>query len=120
MDERASRRFVVDLLTAADIGGVRVPLVLYDLSANGCMVEIRTGLRPAVGSRTVLSLPTGIETSGEIVWRQDFFAGIKFLEPLPEVLVRHLGYRRKADDEEVPLADQFGRPLHPLASYVDL
>lgn len=113
MEQRASARFVVDLKLQALVGKSRLTIVMYDASTGGCMIEVPDCCVLSLGEPVLLDLPSGIGVEGEVVWIDGGFAGLRFIEPLHETIIRHLGYRRDPKDL-ICMSDHFGRPLPDL------
>jgi hypothetical protein len=94
-----------------EINGPDSPVFLHDLSAGGCMVEFAGGA-PTIGSRIELELCREQRASGEVVWQVAGCAGVRFLAPVHDAVVRHLGFQPPAS-EDLP-RDHFGRLLPPI------
>jgi len=128
MDARSWDRHIVERRIACRASGQDAPVFLYDLSAGGCMVEF-SGDAPEKGQRLELDLCRDQVVPGEIVWQVAGCAGVRFLSPIHDALVRHLGFqappytldkrfvqdRRFVQDWQGP-RDRFGRHLPPLGA----
>lgn len=53
-------------------------------------------------------LPGNHPVSGKVAWLRDSCAGIVFEKPLHDAIVKHIGFRPRAEPHEV-FKDQFGR-----------
>ena len=118
MDGRAHRRFIVDREIDCLIGDRKEQVFLYDLSISGCMIEISQG-QFHIGDSVMVKLTHFVEARGEVVWQFEQNAGVRFGEPLPDLLVERLGFRpNMARFEDITPRDRFGRllpslPRHP-------
>ncbi|KHK93577.1 PilZ domain-containing protein [Novosphingobium malaysiense] len=114
MDERKYERVVADREIECIAAGLRSKVVLYDLSAGGCMIETRQ-LVLANGASVYLVLNHFLETSGQIAWQAEGHAGVQFGQMLNEAAVRFLGFSpsRQCFETMIP-RDRFGRLLPPL------
>ena len=110
MEERLSRRKVVDIDIRASAGGQSVGLSAYDLSVDGCMMEGRSEPLPPPGSQISLALPEETTVTGMVVWTRMRFGGVKFDEPIDSSLVDRLGFKPEPI-LRVVFKDRFGRPL---------
>lgn len=91
MDGRAFRRFRVDSGISCQIGNRSEWVVLYDLSASGAMIEVGS-VKIEVGESIILNLHDIISTTGQIVWKIDGSAGVKFDGILSPLILEHLGF----------------------------
>lgn len=110
MDERDSERVVVDLELAARIDDRLARVLLHDLSVEGCMIEAKTELLPAIGGALEVSLPFAGWTAGTVAWAQGRWGGVLFVERLHEAVVHHLGFKPALEPAHM-LRDQFGRAV---------
>lgn len=110
MDERASRRVVIDLTVQASISGRPGQLIAYDLSIDGCMVDTGDEPLPAAGTKIELQLPLDNRVTGALVWTHGRFGGVKFDERLAYALVEKLGFK-PSSETWAGFRDRFGRPL---------
>ena len=108
---RAYNRFVIDQEIECDISGQRDYVQLYDLSCGGCMIETRNP--DAVrGAQITISLGDMGRFPGQIVWRIEKNAGVKFDHPLHQRVVEYFGYSSMAEEfDEADPRDRFGLPL---------
>lgn len=91
MDGRAFRRISVDKEISCQIGDRSEWVVLYDLSAGGAMLEVGSiGLQ--MGEPIILNLHDIISVTGQIAWKIDGNAGVKFDGILSHVILEHLGF----------------------------
>lgn len=114
MDARNWSRHLVDKDVSCSVGGIQGPGFLYDLSAGGCMIELRDS-RDVTGSLVALDLYGPEPTRGIVVWQWQRCVGVRFDAPLHEAVVRHVGFTPPAIPFEDQLhRDRFGRVLPPL------
>jgi len=114
MDARSWDRHIVEKKIEYRDGETVGSAFLYDLSAGGCMLEFpKDG--PGRGTRLELDLCRDQLVPGEVVWQVGGCAGVRFLAPIHEAVVRHLGFQPPplSFDEQTP-RDRFGRTLPPL------
>lgn len=120
MDERKSKRRLIDQLIQCWIADMAAQAYLYDLSQGGCLIEICDGrLAEALEPDTVIVIDLGEHGrhGGFVVWQRNGCSGIRFAVELHEAVVAGLGY----DEPEYDIAcaepkDRFGRKLPPLAA----
>jgi hypothetical protein len=110
MDERASRRVVVDLQVGAKVNGRLLRLLAYDLSMDGCMVDTCGEPLPAAGNAITIQLADALEIAGTLVWTLGRFGGVQFAQRLKHNLVEELGFKPKSE-MTVTFKDRFGRSL---------
>jgi hypothetical protein len=108
---RSFNRFSTDEEIDIIIEGERDIATLYNLSAGGCMIELRN---PAAreGASVEVNLREMVTAQGHVVWRIEGKCGIKFSTPVHHKIVQMLGYAATSDkfDAEDP-RDRFGLPL---------
>ena len=110
MDERASKRVVVDVEIDAQIGDRLCRAFVYDLSCDGCSIEILDGeLRR--DDRVILNFPSAMRVSGRLAWLIGLNAGVQFSERIAAAAVERLSFRVQRHIPEVRPQDQFGRPV---------
>jgi len=112
LDERATRRVVVDVEVEARFDDHPCRVFVTDLSAGGCMIEMRSGdIIP--GDRLVLHFERLLDVAGRMVWMRGGIGGVQFNEHLHDAVVDRLGFFRRSDDSDDPaqLYDSFGRAL---------
>lgn len=78
-------------LRAKDSGAVTVHSVSYviemcNVSRQGAQIRVRQGLVPFVGQAVVLQFVDGTSVSSRVIWERDTLIGLRFDEPLPDVL----------------------------------
>ena len=78
-EERAPTKFT----TTAKAFGSTFDVLMSDLSTGGCMLEI-VGGAPKVGTTLLLTLSSGAEASGEVVWSEGDACGIEFHRRIAE------------------------------------
>ena len=110
MDDRSSKRVVVDLELEACVDSRVARVLVYDLSIDGCMIEARTGQLPVAGCAIELSLPHVGLTTGTLAWTQGRYGGVFFTRRLHQAVVDDLGFK-PTPDRGHRLQDQFGRPV---------
>lgn len=103
MDSRAHRRISVDKEIQCQMGNHSDWVVLYDLSCSGAMIEIGK-LNIGVGDDIQLNLHDVITATGQIAWKIDGSAGVKFHGILSDSILEHLGFSSSslAFDEQHP------------------
>ena len=107
---RSYNRLSIDKEIACRVDGVREYVMLYNLSSGGCMIECVGAVD--VGSRVDLDLNDVASVRGNVVWRIDKNAGIKFDVPLHTAVVESLGYEARGEDfDRHDPRDRFGIPL---------
>lgn len=116
MDARNWSRHLVDKDVPCSVGGQEAPAFLYDLSAGGCMIELRD-LREVVGSAVSIDLYGAERIAGTVIWQCGPCAGVAFEAPIHDAIVRHVGFTPPPIPfEEQVHRDRFGRVLPPLDS----
>ena len=117
MDGRAHKRVVVDREIECHIDDRMELVFLYDLSISGCMIEISQG-QLHIGDCVQVKLTHFIKAHGEVVWQIEQNAGVRFREPLPELLVERMGFQPTTTRfEDIAPRDRFGRLLPSLPPY---
>jgi hypothetical protein len=112
LDERASRREVVDIEVEAQIGGKPCRAFVYDLSCDGCSLELRGDGELRRGDLVVLSFPSAGRVAGRIIWRIRLKGGVQFCERIGAAAVERLSFRPNLPDlADDRLFDGFGRPV---------
>lgn len=116
MDSRVWDRILIEKNVDCRIGTVAGSVLLYNLSAGGCMIEV-TGLPVGVGDLVEMNLDGVHDVCGSVVWAHDGCAGVNFEAPLHEAIVRHLGFTPTpvAFEQQAP-RDRFGRILPPIGA----
>ncbi|AKH43094.1 hypothetical protein FHS61_001206 [Altererythrobacter atlanticus] len=112
MDERTSKRVVVDVEVEARIDERPCRIFVTDLSTGGCMIEAEDAdLVP--GDRVMLHFERLVDIGGRIVWLREGVGGVQFHLPLHAAVVERLGFRPgdEWDSDTAQLFDNFGRPL---------
>ena len=89
MDERAEQRVATDTTVECTVGEERFPAWLWNLSRGGCMVQFMCNGQVR-GCQAEFEFEMGITVLGRIVWQKGRYAGVHFLQQLPEAAVRHL------------------------------
>lgn len=111
MDKRANGRIIVDKQVAYLVAGERDYVFLYDLSNNGCMIEL-ANLVLKEGDKIQLELSDFVTVTGQVVWRAARNAGIAFEAHLHESFVTSLGFYPTSLPFDRALArDRFGQAL---------
>lgn len=93
MDERASMRVVVDLELDGVLNARELKVWVYDLSAQGCMVQTDGDPLPAEGQPIHLAFPLDRRVSGKLVWAKGTVAGVQFTDALDQGTVARLGFK---------------------------
>lgn len=113
MDERTAKREVVDPEVALTVNGKACRARLYDLSMDGCMIDIAGSFAAHAGDAIGLDLPDAGAIQGTLIWTRGPFGGAKFTPRLHQQLVTRLGFHPRPQPAS-PFRDQFGRRLtHP-------
>jgi len=110
MDERSSKREVLDLKVAGTFSGNPCCVLLYDLSMDGCMVDTDEKIAVRAGDTIQLELPHAGTTEATFVWTRGRFGGAKFTSQLHQAIVAQLGFR-PSSKPQTTFRDQFGRPV---------
>ena len=112
MDERAFKRVVVDIEVEAQIDGRLCRAFVYDLSCDGCSLELLDGRELRQGELVVLSFPSAGRVAGRLIWQIRLNGGVQFAERIDPATVEQLSFKPSlpapADDR---LFDRFGRPI---------
>ena len=116
MDARSWSRHAIKKDVVCTIEGRRDVVFLYDLSTAGCMMEVPHD-DVAVGDLVRVELLDFETAQGEVVWRAERNAGVRFNSPVHEAIVRHMGFTPVVStfDEQLP-RDRFGRALPALGA----
>ena len=111
LDERAFKRVVIDIEVEAQIGDVPCRAFVYDLSCDGCSIEILDG-KLRRDDHIVLNLPPATRVSGRLAWQIGLNGGVQFSERIGVEVVECLSLKvRQNIAAEEGLKDGFGRPL---------
>ena len=112
MDERASKRVVVDVEIDAQIGDRLCRAFVYDLSCDGCSLELLSGGALRRGDLIVLSFPSAGRVAGRLIWQIRLNGGGQLSERIDPAAVEQLSFKPtlsvSADER---LFDRFGRPV---------
>jgi len=78
-------------IEARDHGAVTVHSVSYaveicNVSRDGAQIRVRQGIVPFVGQAVALQFVSGTSIESRVVWQTDTLIGLRFDEPLPDVL----------------------------------
>jgi translation initiation factor IF-1 len=116
MNGRACQRISVDREIRCQIGNLSEWVVLYDLSASGAMIEVGK-INIEVGDEIQLKLHDIISATGQIAWKIDGNAGVKFNGILNASILEYFGSSSSvlAFEEQQP-RDRFGEILSSLDS----
>ena len=95
-EQRQHDRFPIMMSAGVSFGDGEFEAVLFDISAGGAKVQIKgpSGyLDSGTMKAAILNIPGFGEFSGEVVWTDDEFIGIKFDESQKAMvgLIRELG-----------------------------
>ena len=114
MKARAFERATVDKRVYCTFEGQRVPALLYDLSVDGCMIDV-PDLYLETGDSLTLELSKGNTQEGQVVWERGGAVGLRFSTCLRPSIVVELGYKPSDTpfSEQDP-RDSFGRELPNL------
>ena len=110
MDDRGSRRVIVDLHAGAFVPGRSLRVFVYDLSMDGCALETAAEDLPPSDTIIALHFSDGTRIIGRLMWTRGRNGGVQFTQQLPAEIVAQHGFpiaRRAADD----FRDKFGRAV---------
>ncbi len=95
MDERIHNRAVTDAAVACHTAQGLRWTTLWNLSTSGCLLE---GLdeHQVPGTSIAIELLENICISGQVVWRQDQYAGIAFSSEVSDLIIEQLDVTRNA------------------------
>jgi len=111
VDQRVSKRFVVDIEFDAQLSDKSCLALVYDLSRDGCMIEVQDGEFES-GDRIVLDFRPLARAAGQLVWCIGRSCGVQFNEPLHTSVVEEFGFRPDPPGfDEAWLRDRFGRAV---------
>jgi hypothetical protein len=110
VDERASKRVVVDVEIDAQIGDRLCRAFVYDLSCDGCSIEILDGETASRRSRHP-QLPHRHARLRPARLAIGLNAGVQFSERIAAAVVERLSFKAQRYVPEVRPQDQFGRPV---------
>ena len=112
MDERASKRVVVDIEVEAQIGGKPCRAFVYDLSCDGCSLELLDGGELRRGDLVVLSFPSAGRVAGRLIWQIRLNGGVQFWERIDPAAVEQLSFKPNLTElADNRFFDRFGRPI---------
>lgn len=94
MDERARERLVIDRSVSCRGFSGDEQILIYNLSTSGCMVS-RSRSCSALGETLLISLISGVEIAGQVIWEREPYAGVQFISELPERIVALLGFNNR-------------------------
>ena len=86
---RGSRRRSTRVVLEARAGDDACPVRLYDVSVAGCRIDCAT-FDFAPDDPISLRFAEAITVDGRIAWCSGGLAGVRFTNPLPEAIARHL------------------------------
>lgn len=90
---------------------------VYNVSKSGCMIEL-PGARMREGSLVALSFTEPVPMDGKVVWHSGANAGVCFMSPLHDAVIRFLGYDPSRDQPVYAKpVDRFGRSLGRLTEH---
>jgi hypothetical protein len=105
MDRRKQPRWALHVpIKVRFLSGATPRATMIDLSTEGCRLQV-AGAHP--GDHVILRIAGFAPLSGNVVWAEDEFAGLKFDAPLHEAILDHLLANERAyerdDIEELKL-----------------
>jgi len=112
LDGRTSKRIVVDIEVEARICDTPCRALVYDLSCDGCGIEILAGeLRR--DDQVILHFTFATRVSGRLAWQIGLNGGVQFSERIdPSVVERLMSFKGGQSILAVErLQDRFGRPI---------
>ena len=59
---------------------------ICNVSRDGAQIRMRQGIVPSVGQAVALQFVSGASIESRVVWQTDTLIGLRFDEPLPDVL----------------------------------
>lgn len=110
VDERTSKREVVDMEVIGTSNGKACVALLYDLSMDGCMIDTGGRFALRAGDTIQLELPHAGTTEAALIWTKGRYGGAKFVRRLHQAVVTQLGFR-PCSQLDTKFRDQFGRPV---------
>ena len=113
LERRALPRAKVKVGVACCVRGRTEGAEIYDLSADGCMIQSSPGFGNA-GDKILIRFSDGTGTEGTIIWRNNLNAGVQFSQRL-ETAERVLSAygERTAELKDLLGLDGFGRLVNP-------
>lgn len=111
MDLRANSRILVNKQIACWVDGDKDFAVLYDLSTDGCMIEMPNN-RLKTGQSIRLELGDYMTLNGTVVWKTPSNSGIIFESIIHESVVESFGFHPSGVSFGRSNArDRFGYPI---------
>ena len=110
MDERRTPRAVVDLHLDGFMESHVCRVFVYDLSMDGCSIEIDGEWPIQAGSNITLKFPDGLIATGNLAWVNRRNGGVQFAERLPEALVADFAFAPSVTEEKAKDRSSLARP----------
>ena len=110
MDERRVPRVVVDLHLDGVVESQACRVFVYDLSMDGCSIEIEGEWPIQPGSGVTLKFSNGLIATGRLAWAHRRNGGVQFATRLPEVLVADLALGPGVPKEKAKDRSSLARP----------
>ena len=110
MDERRTPRVVVDLNLDGFMESRACRVAVYDLSMDGCSIQIDGEWPIQAGSCVTLKFPGGVIASGSLAWVNRRNGGVQFAARLPEALVTDLAFAPGSTVEKTKDRSSLARP----------
>lgn len=86
MRVRGDERFGSDLATVARLPATGIALSVVDVSHTGCRIRADSELA-RVGATIIITISDLADVSGEIVWAEGGYCGVRFHTPISDELV---------------------------------
>ena len=81
MHTRRHERQVVDYEVKCFLQGCEERLFIYDICVDGCCIDT-DGFRVEIDEKLYFKFLDSIGVEGKVVWKNDRYAGVQFLEEL--------------------------------------
>jgi len=92
MERRGGNRIGTRAALEARVGQRTCWFPILDLSPTGCQIDCSATSILSRGDRIVLRFSAEISLPGKVMWRRGACAGVRFSEPLPEAIAKHLHF----------------------------
>ena len=110
MDERRASRVVVDLHVDGVMESQACRVFVYDLSMDGCSIEIEGDCPVQSGCGVTLKFPDGLIATGRLAWALRRNGGVQFATRLPDALVADLALASGISKEKTKDRSSLARP----------
>lgn len=85
-DRRAAARVDTNHAAAISVSNVRYVVEARDVSATGAQICVRRGVMPSRGQVVTLQFMERHPIGAKVVWAKDNNVGLKFLQPITELI----------------------------------